>query len=81
VIQDDGFSDGACTISAINSMPATTGESEGGVAYGPLAVPYPIQVPGDSTTAGTLLDQAAITSDPGQDWIFTEVSTGDILTC
>jgi endoglucanase len=81
VLQDDSHGDGACTISAINSMPATTGSAATGVSYGPLAVPYPIEVPGGSTTAGTLLDQAAVTGSSGQDWTFTNVSTGSTVTC
>jgi hypothetical protein len=68
VVHDDGSGDGACTISAINSMTGITN-------------PFPIEVPGASTTDGTLLDQAAPTGATSQDWTFTDVSTGSTVTC
>jgi endoglucanase len=68
VLQPDGNSDGACTMSAINSMRDITS-------------PFPIEVPGSSTTAGTLLDQGAPDSGTDQDWTFTNVSTGSTVTC
>lgn len=68
VVQNDNSGDGACTISAINSMRDVVN-------------PFPIEVPGGSTTDGTLLDQAAPGSGTNQDWTFTSASTGSAVTC